>query len=149
MQLRDLLTGEARFEPASARLRLRASPPTAAASKPGFLFAAVPGTKADGLAYLPQAIAAGAVAVMAERAPRRCRTGCPRARSPNVRRALALAAARFYPRQPAIIAAVTGTSGKTSVAAFTPADLGVARPSAASIGTVGVVTPTAARSMAR
>ena len=36
-----------------------------------------------------------------------------------MRRALALAAAKFFPRQPATIAAVTGTSGKTSVAAFT------------------------------
>ena len=37
----------------------------------------------------------------------------------NARRALALAAAKFFPRQPGTIAAVTGTSGKTSVAAFT------------------------------
>src|ERR1700692_3639258 len=62
--------------------------------------------------------------------------------TPNPRRALALAAANFFPRQPATIAAVTGTSGKTSVAAFTRqvwARLGHA---AASIGTVGVVTPT-------
>ena len=33
--------------------------------KPGDLFVAVPGTKADGLSFAPQAIAAGAVAVMA------------------------------------------------------------------------------------
>ena len=60
----------------------------------------------------------------------------------DARRALALAAARFYARQPATIAAVTGTSGKTSVVAFTRqiwARLGSA---AASIGTIGVVTPT-------
>ena len=55
--------------------------------------------------------------------------------------ALALAAARFYPRQPATIAAVTGTSGKTSVAVFTRQiwqRLGYA---AASIGTIGLVSP--------
>jgi UDP-N-acetylmuramoyl-L-alanyl-D-glutamate--2,6-diaminopimelate ligase len=59
----------------------------------------------------------------------------------NVRRALALAAAAFFPRQPKTIAAVTGTSGKTSVAAFTRqiwSSLGLA---AGSIGTVGVVSP--------
>jgi UDP-N-acetylmuramoyl-L-alanyl-D-glutamate--2,6-diaminopimelate ligase len=54
---------------------------------------------------------------------------------------LALAAARFYPKQPATIAAVTGTSGKTSVAAFTRQiwqELGHA---SASIGTIGLVSP--------
>ncbi|HAP46705.1 MAG TPA: UDP-N-acetylmuramoyl-L-alanyl-D-glutamate--2,6-diaminopimelate ligase, partial [Afipia sp.] len=59
----------------------------------------------------------------------------------NPRRALALAAAKFYPRQPATIAAVTGTSGKTSVAVFTRQiwqRLGYA---AASIGTIGLVSP--------
>jgi UDP-N-acetylmuramoyl-L-alanyl-D-glutamate--2,6-diaminopimelate ligase len=59
----------------------------------------------------------------------------------NPRRALALAAARFYPRQPQTIAAVTGTSGKTSVAVFTRQiwqQLGLA---AASIGTIGLVSP--------
>ena len=60
---------------------------------------------------------------------------------PNPRRALALAAAKFYPRQPATIAAVTGTSGKTAVAVFTRQiwqRLGYA---AASIGTIGLVSP--------
>ena len=59
----------------------------------------------------------------------------------NARRALALAAARFYPRQPATIAAVTGTSGKTSVAAFTRQIWAALGHQAASIGTIGVVTP--------
>ncbi|MBV9556955.1 MAG: UDP-N-acetylmuramoyl-L-alanyl-D-glutamate--2,6-diaminopimelate ligase, partial [Pseudolabrys sp.] len=59
----------------------------------------------------------------------------------NVRRALALAAARFYPRQPATIAAVTGTSGKTSVAAFTRQIWMSLGDQAASVGTVGVVSP--------
>ena len=59
----------------------------------------------------------------------------------NARRALALAAAKFYPRQPATIAAVTGTSGKTSVAAFTRQIWAALGLQAASIGTVGVVSP--------
>src|SRR5581483_1593760 len=59
----------------------------------------------------------------------------------NPRRALALAAAKFYPRQPPTIAAVTGTSGKTSVAAFTRQIWSALGHSAASIGTVGVVSP--------
>ncbi len=58
-----------------------------------------------------------------------------------MRRALALAAAKFYPRQPATIAAVTGTSGKTSVASFTRQIWTALGHAAASIGTIGVVTP--------
>ena len=59
----------------------------------------------------------------------------------NARRALALAAANFFPRQPKTIAAVTGTSGKTSVAAFTRQIWAALGFQAASIGTVGVVSP--------
>jgi UDP-N-acetylmuramoyl-L-alanyl-D-glutamate--2,6-diaminopimelate ligase len=61
--------------------------------------------------------------------------------TPNPRRALATAAARFYPRQPATIAAVTGTSGKTSVAAFTRQIWERLGHAAASIGTIGLVSP--------
>jgi UDP-N-acetylmuramoyl-L-alanyl-D-glutamate--2,6-diaminopimelate ligase len=59
----------------------------------------------------------------------------------NARRTLALAAAKFFARQPDTIAAVTGTSGKTSVAAFTRQIWAALGLQAASIGTVGVVSP--------
>jgi UDP-N-acetylmuramoyl-L-alanyl-D-glutamate--2,6-diaminopimelate ligase len=58
----------------------------------------------------------------------------------NARRALALAAAKFYPRQPQTIAAVTGTSGKTSVAAFTRQIWQQLGQVSASIGTIGLVS---------
>src|SRR5579872_5746520 len=142
MLLRDLLTSEARFD---ARFGARPVSGISADSrgvKPGFLFAAVPGTKADGLIYLPQALAAGAVAVLAERAPA---APLPEDAAlvvvPDVRRALALAAAKFFPRQPATIAAVTGTSGKTSVTAFTRQIWQRLGYEAASIGTIGLVSP--------
>ncbi len=110
--------------------------------RPGFAFFAVPGTKADGGAFVADAIAKGAVAVVAERAP-------PGAMSAavacllvdDVRRALALAAASFHPHQPATIAAVTGTSGKTSVAAFCRQIWSTLGHAAASLGTVGLVSP--------
>jgi UDP-N-acetylmuramoyl-L-alanyl-D-glutamate--2,6-diaminopimelate ligase len=108
----------------------------------GGLFVAVPGTKQDGLAFVPQALAAGAAAIMAERAPENLPDGVAFVRAKNVRQALARAAARFYPRQPGTIAAVTGTSGKTSVAAFTRQIWMALGKSAASIGTIGLVTPT-------
>ena len=87
-------------------------------------------------------LAAGAAAVVARTALRqRCRRASPFVKVANARRALALAAAKFYPRQPAVIAAVTGTSGKTSVAAFTRQIWAALGHEAASIGTIGVVTP--------
>jgi UDP-N-acetylmuramoyl-L-alanyl-D-glutamate--2,6-diaminopimelate ligase len=142
MLLRNLLTSEARFDGRFGTCAIGGISADSRAVKPGFLFAAVPGTKADGLAYLPQAIAAGAAAVMMERAPvAPLPDDIAVVTVPNVRRALALAAAKFYPRQPATIAAVTGTSGKTSVAAFTRQIWTALGHVAASIGTVGVVTP--------
>jgi UDP-N-acetylmuramoyl-L-alanyl-D-glutamate--2,6-diaminopimelate ligase len=140
--LRDLLADgtscEARFE----TVPVKGLSADSRAVKPGYLFVAVPGTKADGLTYLPQALAAGAVAVMAERRPDAALPdGVAFVEAANVRRALALAAARFYPRQPAVIGAVTGTSGKTSVAAFARQVWTALGHASASIGTIGLVTP--------
>jgi UDP-N-acetylmuramoyl-L-alanyl-D-glutamate--2,6-diaminopimelate ligase len=141
MKLRDLLTDDARGEARFDALAIAGLSADSRAIAPGFLFVAVPGTKADGLAFVPQAVAAGAVAVMAERAPPALPAGVAFVQVGNVRRALALAAAKFYPRQPATIAAVTGTSGKTSVAAFTRQIWAALGHAAASIGTIGVVSP--------
>jgi UDP-N-acetylmuramoyl-L-alanyl-D-glutamate--2,6-diaminopimelate ligase len=141
MLLRDLLPDEARFPERFGALAVEGISADSRTVKPGFLFAAVPGTKADGLAFLPQARAAGAAAVMAERAPMvPLPENVALIEVDNVRRALALVAARFHPRQPAVIAAVTGTSGKTSVAAFTRQIWSRLGHQAASIGTIGVVT---------
>jgi UDP-N-acetylmuramoyl-L-alanyl-D-glutamate--2,6-diaminopimelate ligase len=107
--------------------------------RPGFLFAALPGTKADGRAFVPQAVSQGAVAVLA---PAGTDAGeAVLIADAEPRRAFALMAARFHARQPEIMAAVTGTNGKTSVAAFTRqiwTRLGL---SAASLGTLGVTWP--------
>ena len=85
----------------------------------------------------------GAAAVMAERVPPvPLPERVPFIKVLNVRRALAFAAAKFYPRQPRVIAAVTGTSGKTSVVSFTRQLWTSLGERAASIGTVGLVTPT-------
>ncbi len=73
--------------------------------------------------------------------PPRGYAGVPFVVTPNPRRALALAAAKFFPRQPATIAAVTGTSGKTSVAALTRQIWQRLGHVSASIGTIGLVSP--------
>jgi UDP-N-acetylmuramoyl-L-alanyl-D-glutamate--2,6-diaminopimelate ligase len=111
--------------------------------KAGFLFFAIAGAKADGAHFARAAAAAGAVAVAAEQRPDGLPADVVFVPVANARRALALAAAKFFPRQPGTIAAVTGTSGKTSVAAFTRQIWSALGFPAASIGTIGVVSPTA------
>jgi UDP-N-acetylmuramoyl-L-alanyl-D-glutamate--2,6-diaminopimelate ligase len=113
--------------------------------KPGFLFVAIAGSKTDGAHFVRQAASGGAVAVAAEHRPNTLPGAMAFIRAANPRRLLALAAAKNFPRQPATIAAVTGTSGKTSVAAFTRQIWSQLGYRAASIGTVGVVSPAGER----
>ncbi len=140
MKLADLPLEGARFDPRFAGLQLTGISADSRKVKPGDLFVAVPGTKSDGLAFVPQAVAAGAAAVIAEQKAE-VSAGVAFVQVANARRALALAAAAFFPRQPGAVAAVTGTSGKTSVAAFTRQIWSALGEPAASIGTIGVVSP--------
>jgi len=108
--------------------------------RPGDLFVALSGTKADGSAFIADAVARGAAAVVvAEGASAEASVPVIPVRNP--RRFLALAAARFYGRQPETMVAVTGTAGKTSVASFTRQIWEHAGHPAAMIGTTGVVAP--------
>ena len=120
MKLSDLLAGDAQFDPRFSGLSIGGITADSRAVKAGDLFVAIAGNRSDGLTFVADAVAAGAIAVAAERDPS---ASLPEhvafARVLDARRALALAAARLFPRQPATIAAVTGTSGKTSVAVFT------------------------------
>jgi len=141
MKLADLPLKGARFDPRFAGAALGGIAADSRKVKPGELFVAVPGTKSDGLSFVPQALAAGAAAVLAEQAPA-VPAGVAVIQVANARHALALAAAAFFPRQPKTIAAVTGTSGKTSVAAFTRQIWAALGKKAASIGTIGLVSPT-------
>ena len=140
MKLRDLFSDDAAIEPQAEAVDVKGLAVDSRAVKPGDLFFAIAGSKTDGSRFVDSAIQAGAVAVAGDHAP----SGglrVPLVVTPNPRRALALAAARFYPRQPATVAAVTGTSGKTSVAAFTRQIWERLGHAAASIGTIGLVSP--------
>ena len=109
--------------------------------RPGSVFVAVPGTKADGAAFIPQALAAGAMAIVGEaERPATLNAAVAYLRVADVRRALALAAARFFPRQPETVIAVTGTSGKSSVADFVRQLFAALGHRSASLGTLGVIT---------
>jgi UDP-N-acetylmuramoyl-L-alanyl-D-glutamate--2,6-diaminopimelate ligase len=142
MKLREILPPDAEFNAHLAELDVGGVTADSRAVKPGDAFVAIAGGKADGLQFVPAAIAAGAAAIVAERLPQAPLPGnVAFMRVHNARRALALMAAKFHPRQPRIIAAVTGTSGKTSVAAFTRQIWSALGHRAASIGTIGIVSP--------
>ncbi|MCC2663439.1 MAG: murE, partial [Geminicoccaceae bacterium] len=109
--------------------------------EPGALFAALAGSRTDGRRFIADAIARGAAAVLAGPELAGADLGVPLVLDPEPRRRLALMAASFHGAQPRCIVAVTGTSGKTSVAEFARQlwrHLG--RP-AASLGTLGLIAP--------
>jgi UDP-N-acetylmuramoyl-L-alanyl-D-glutamate--2,6-diaminopimelate ligase len=110
---------------------------------PGDLFAALPGTRADGRAFIADAVERGAVAVLAPPGtlwppgvpPR------PIIMDPEPRRCLAQIAAILAGPQPETVVAVTGTNGKTSTVEFTRQLWASAGAKAASLGTLGVIAP--------
>jgi len=132
---------------AMADLDIRGLTADSRAVEPGFLFAALPGTRNDGRTFINDAVARGAIAILAPEGTARPQGADKIAliEDENPRRRLALMAARFYRQQPRTIAAVTGTSGKTSVASFTRQLWSLLGQRAASIGTLGIVTPEGTR----
>ena len=119
------LTGEANEEMTAVSLAesVEVTGLTADSRKvgPGYLFAALPGARGDGRDFIDEAVAKGAVAVLAPRGTALRAYDHPVAlvEDDNPRRRLAILAAHFYDAQPELVAAVTGTNGKTSVADFT------------------------------
>lgn len=111
--------------------------------KSGYLFAALPGTRADGGAFIADAMRRGANAILglpglraeAEAA------GAHFIADTNPRRRLAEIAADYFGAQPETVAAVTGTSGKTSVTVFLRQIWAKQCRRAASLGTIGLITP--------
>ncbi len=113
--------------------------------KPGYLFAAFKGEHVDGARFVAQAVAAGASAILtgaqSDLALVEREAGeCPVLIAADPRREFSRMAARFYYQQPETMVAVTGTSGKTSVAVFVRQIFEYAGFDAASLGTIGTVT---------
>ncbi len=112
--------------------------------KPGFLFAALPGSKMHGAEFIQYALRMEAAAILTDR------EGAAIAKaeldvSPaaliiaeNPRQTLAFAAALWFGRQPETMVAVTGTSGKTSVATFTRQIWQALGLKSANLGTMGI-----------
>ncbi len=105
---------------------------------PGTVFGAFAGTRFNGEDFIPAAIAAGAVAIVAR--PGATVEGAVHLASDNPRKLFASIAARFFTPVPATVAAVTGTNGKTSTVEMTRQLWRMAGHRSASIGTLGVTT---------
>jgi UDP-N-acetylmuramoyl-L-alanyl-D-glutamate--2,6-diaminopimelate ligase len=135
--LRDLIGADA-----PAGLRVYGVCADSRQSTTGFAFFAIPGTKADGAKFANDAVARGASVVVGEgERPADLDQKIPYVRVADVRRALSLAAARVFSRQPQTMVAVTGTNGKTSIASFVRQIWAALGEQAASIGTIGLVAP--------
>ena len=111
--------------------------------QPGFLFAALSGSKTDGARFVRDAIDRGASVVLGVPALEADVTalGVRFIADANPRLRLAKMAAEFYGAQPAVVAAVTGTKGKSSIVAFVRETWTRMGLPAASLGTVGVISP--------
>lgn len=110
--------------------------------KPGYLFAALAGSKMNGAVFIEEAVKRGAAAVLG-RPENEAAVRALNVRfiaDENPRRRLAREAARFFGAQPNTIAAVTGTKGKSSIVSFIREIWTALGTPAASLGTVGVVT---------
>jgi UDP-N-acetylmuramoyl-L-alanyl-D-glutamate--2,6-diaminopimelate ligase len=105
---------------------------------PGTVFGAFEGAAFNGEDFIDDAIAAGAVAVVAR--PEAVVRGAVHIADANPRQAFAHLAAKFFQPFPGHVAAVTGTNGKTSTAELTRQLWRMAGHNAASIGTLGIIT---------
>lgn len=151
MQLADLVPTSGRTESGADKIQISGLTADSRAVKPGYLFAALPGTQDDGARFIQDALKRGAVAVLTH-AGWQGEAGndaladhqdTPVLGCRNPRRDLAIAAARYYERQPKTICAITGTNGKTSIANFTRQIWERLGQRAASMGTLGIQAPEA------
>jgi len=141
MLLEDLATDALTLPDGAGRIEVAGLSSDSRQIGPDFLFAALPGTASDGASFAGDAMDRGAGVILASRsASIDIKPGIAILRVDDPRLALAQMAARFYARQPENLVAITGTSGKTSVAAFVRQIFEQAGKEAASVGTLGVVS---------
>lgn len=113
--------------------------------RPGFVFVAVQGARSNGLDFVPQALAQGALAVVTDR-PELCPPGVI-LQVTDAREALGHLAAAFWghPSRHLKVLGVTGTNGKTTTTILAAQLLTSAGFRAAALGTTGLWTPEGTR----
>ena len=106
---------------------------------PGDCFIALNGTTDNGARFAPDAIAAGANAVLTEDDDIEIATAVPVVRVPKLSTVVGHIANRFYnaPSESIAVIAVTGTNGKTTIAQLCAQALKVMQGSAGYVGTLG------------
>jgi UDP-N-acetylmuramoyl-L-alanyl-D-glutamate--2,6-diaminopimelate ligase len=106
--------------------------------QPGDLFVALAGARAEGVSFVPQALANGAVAVLADGGVA-IDPSVPRLVAAAPRAAMADAAARVYgrPTERLTVVGITGTNGKTTTASLVAHALDAVGHKAGVIGTLG------------
>jgi UDP-N-acetylmuramoyl-L-alanyl-D-glutamate--2,6-diaminopimelate ligase len=122
---------------AAPEIRVRGLTHDSRRVRPGMLFCALPGLERDGAAFVTDALARGAAAVLAEREPA---PAAPWVQVAEARRALGPLAQRFYgdPSREVSVVGITGTNGKTTTSFLTAAVLEEALGSGAALGTLGL-----------
>jgi len=118
------------------------------AVRPGYLFAALAGSKADGASFIADALARGAAALLVGPNVRvdNLDSAIPVIVDPEPRHRLALMASAFAGPQPEMQVAVTGTSGKSSTVHFVRTLWKALGLSSASVGTLGIMSDPILRS---
>lgn len=145
MRLSDVLPADIELPPGAESIQVTGITASSAAVGSGAIFAALPGSKVDGATFVPDAVARGAHAIIVGKGKGvTVPEGVVLIETDNPRAALARIAAKFAQRQPQCAVAVTGTSGKTSVADFTRQIFAYLGRQAASLGTIGIVKPAGA-----
>jgi UDP-N-acetylmuramoyl-L-alanyl-D-glutamate--2,6-diaminopimelate ligase len=145
MRLIDLLPEMMNIDPIMRDTEISGLTADSRRVEPGYLFAALPSATensgTDGRDFIKDAVARGAVAILA---PDGTRIELEGAKSPcvitdeNPRWRLTQFAARFYEKQPRTVVGITGTNGKSSVAGFTRQIWALLGHNSASMGTLGL-----------
>ena len=145
MRLTELVHDMANVDPITRDTEISGLTADSRQVKPGYLFAALPSATensgTDGRDFIKDAVARGAVAVLAPRGtklPGSTGEDTQLITDENPRLRLSQLAARFYDRQPRTVVGVTGTNGKSSVAGFTRQIWAHLGHKSASMGTLGL-----------
>jgi len=142
MRLQDAVPAGVAVPQEVRDVEIRGITASSVSAGPGMIFAALPGARTDGALFIPDAVARGAAVILAGAdKPVTDAGNAVLLQVANPRRVLAQIAARLHPGQPATAVAVTGTSGKTSVADFTRQIFAALGHRAASLGTIGLIKP--------